>query len=377
MKILFLNYEFPPLGGGAGNATSYLLREFSKIPGLEIDLVTSSTGSFRIEKKYPNVTIHYLDIGKKGNLHYQSMKDLLVYSKKALSYSKGLIEKNRYDLCHAFFGIPCGFIAMRLGIPYIVSLRGSDVPFYNNRFFLLDKLLFQRISRKVWKNSRRVVALSHDLKNLAMKTASDQDISIIYNGIDTDEFSLGTDVRQNEKHTNILFVGRLIERKGLGYLLEAFRNISKGYPDSRLIVTGDGPLRETYQKYLEDNRLEDKVEMLGIVSHDKIKEIYQKSHIFVLPSLNEALGNVTQEALATGLAIITTDTGAAEIIQGNGLIIEKKSSASIEEALKKLLDDKTMIDEMSKKSRQLAEKMDWKAIAEKYLEIYKEASSEK
>lgn len=369
-RILFLNYEFPPLGGGAGNATSYLLREFSKMPDLEVELVTSSTGGFRIEDKYPNVRIHYLDIGKDGSLHYQSMRDLLTYSFKAYAYAKRLSRKKDFDLCHAFFGIPCGFIAMKLGLPYIVSLRGSDVPFYNRRFLFLDRLLLQRISREVWKKAFRVVALSDDLKRLALKTDPEQEISVIYNGIDSDEFQIDDAAREKEKNVNILFVGRLIERKGLEYLLEAFADIAKDRPEARLVIAGDGPLREKSEEFVRSRSLREKVRFLGIVSHDRIKEVYQRSHIFVLPSLNEALGNVTQEALATGLPIVTTDTGAAEIIEGNGIVIEKRSSVAIRKALEKLLDDPELRKRMSAESRRLAEGMDWKSIAEKYRAIY-------
>ena len=60
MRILLLNYEFPPLGGGAGNATYYLLKEFSKIPDLEITLITSSTYKYREEKFSDNIKIYYL-----------------------------------------------------------------------------------------------------------------------------------------------------------------------------------------------------------------------------------------------------------------------------------------------------------------------------
>src|SRR3989344_4881417 len=134
-RVLVLNYEFPPLGGGAGNATYYLLKEFAKYPDLEIDLVTSSVDTFRVEKFAGNITIHFLNIGKRGNLHYQTNQKLLMYSWKSYWYSKKLMEEKEYDLCHAFFGIPCGYVAMMLRLPYIVSLRGSDVPFYNKRFY--------------------------------------------------------------------------------------------------------------------------------------------------------------------------------------------------------------------------------------------------
>lgn len=371
MKILFFNYEYPPLGGGAGNATFYLLKEYAKIPDIEIDLITSSVDGFRVEKIAPNVTIHYLDISKKGNLHYQSIKDLLVYSFKLYFYGRRLIRKNKYDLCHAFFGVPCGFIAMKLKVPYIVSLRGSDVPFYNERFYYLDKFIFKRLSRKVWKKSRAVVSLSNDLIEIARETSKKQPISVIYNGINIDEFFPDAETLKKETTFNILFVGRLIERKGLNYLLEAFINISNKHQNARLLVAGDGPLRDFYAKYVRDMKIEDRVSFLGRVEHSEIAEIYRKCHVFVLPSLNEALGNVTQEALASGLPLITTRTGAAELMDGNGYIINKRSSAEIEESLEALISNEDLRSQMSAKSRKLAEEMSWENTASKYYELYK------
>ncbi|MDP3964090.1 MAG: glycosyltransferase, partial [bacterium] len=133
-KVLMLNYEFPPLGGGAGNASFYMLKEFSRFENLTIELITSSVAKFKIEEFSPRIRVHYLDISKNGSIHYQSDADLLHYSWKAYRYSKKLLKQSTFDLIHAFFGIPCGFIASHLQLPYIISLRGSDVPFYNPRF---------------------------------------------------------------------------------------------------------------------------------------------------------------------------------------------------------------------------------------------------
>jgi len=138
-----LNYEFPPLGGGAGNASYYMLREFSKYHDLNIDLITSSADKYRVEQFAENISIHFLDIHKNNTaLHYQSNKNLITYTMKVYFYAKKLRKQKSYDLCHAFFGIPCGAIALLLGVPYIVSLRGSDVPGHNERFALADVLFF-------------------------------------------------------------------------------------------------------------------------------------------------------------------------------------------------------------------------------------------
>ena len=126
MRVLFFNYEYPPLGGGAANATFYILQEYAKLPGLKVDLVTSSIDSeYHLERIGDNIVVHRLPIGKnKTNLHFQSQKELIVYSWKAYFFAWKLIRKNKYALTHSFFSVPCGFLStvikMQFGLPYII-----------------------------------------------------------------------------------------------------------------------------------------------------------------------------------------------------------------------------------------------------------------
>ncbi len=366
MKILVLNYEFPPLGGGTGNATYYLLKEFSKFKDLEIDLVTSSACKFRIEKFSDNITIHFLDIDKKENLHYQSNKNLLKYSWKAYKYSKKLKKQKKFDLIHAFFGIPCGFIAMKLRVPYIVSLRGSDVPFYNKRFYWLDKLIFKRLSRVVWKKAKAVIANSQDLKNLALQTSPKEKISIIYNSVDIQKFKPIPDKQAKNKIIKIISTGRLIKRKGYEYLIEAVAEMN----NIQVELIGDGNLKEELEKLAKEK--EANISFLGKKKHNELVLYLQKADIFCLPSLNEGMSNSLLEAMACGLPIITTDTGGArELIKDNGFIVGKGSSPEIKRAIKNYLDNPELLKQHGQKSREIAEKMSWDNVALEYKETYK------
>lgn len=362
-----LNYEFPPLGGGAANATYYLLREFSRASDIEIDLVTSSVDSFKLEVFSPNIRIHYLNIGKKGSLHYQSNKDLLTYSWKAYTYCKQLLKEQNYDLCHAFFGIPCGYIAYRLSkkhhLPYIVSLRGSDVPFYNQRFYWLDKLAFKRLSTKIWKNAARVVANSQGLKDLALHSSPDQSIEIIPNGVDADSFATRQTFMANGK-LNLLFVGRLIPRKGVDYLVQAIQ----GLQDVRLTIVGDGPMLEELENAASDLD----VHFTGPMDHEDLKAIYPQHDVFVLPSLNEGMSNTVLEAMAAGLPLIVTDTGGTgELVDGNGFVVPKSDSDAIRASIVKFLDNRITLPTKGRRSRELAMGMAWDKIAGMYGDIYK------
>ncbi|MEW5784943.1 MAG: glycosyltransferase family 4 protein [Bacillota bacterium] len=367
MKILMLNYEFPPLGGGAGNANYYILKELSRYPDLEIDLITSSAGKYRYEQFAEKIKVHYLDINKnERKLHYQTNRDLLLYTWKAYRYAQKLIKREQYELCHAFFGIPCGYLAMKLSLPYIVSLRGSDVPFYNRRFYWLDKLIFRRLSARIWKKAKRVIANSAGLKELAKAACPDQDISVIWNGVDIEDFYPGNKNRKKVSgKVKLISVGRLIERKGYRYLIEAIKNM----PNVELKLIGDGKLKEELEELARKYRVQ--VKFMEKVKHEHIAEHLRKADIFILPSLNEGMSNAVIEAMACGLPVITTDTGGSqELIKGNGFIVRKGAISNLEDAIKKFIVNPDLIKTMGNVSRELAEKMDWKNVAASYHAIY-------
>lgn len=380
MRILFFNYEYPPLGGGAANATANILQEFSKIPGLEVDLVTSSIDEkYHLDKVGENIFVHRLPIGKNSsNLHFQSQKDILIYSWKAYFFSrKLLLKKNRYDLSHSFFSVPCGFISLLLkygsNLPYIVSLRGSDVPGYSERFTMIYHFL-SPVIRHIWKKSGAVVSNSEGLKELALKTNPDQKIGIIYNGIDVVHFCPKSELRPEKRFIITTGASRVTHRKGLNYLVEAVSKLASQYPNILLKIMGEGNARKDLEVLVEGLNIKNQVEFLGRIPREETAPYYQESSLFVLPSLNEGMSNALLEALGTGLPILATDTGGSKelVHEGkNGFIIKMKDGADIAEKIKKFLDKEASVDAMGEESRKIAEKMSWKNVAAEYLDVYR------
>ena len=364
-----LNYEFPPIGGGTGIANYQLLKEFSKNTNLEIDLVTSGSKGFEIEHLSEKIRVFKLGI-RKQELHFWRMSEIVSWTWKAYWFSKKLVFESRYDVCHCWSGWPSGVIGylFRKRVPYIIGLRGSDVPGYNERIRLLDMLVFKFLSRVIWRNARAVTALSDNLRKLAYRTFKEKNIKIIYNGIDTSIFGSGIEAPKSD--IQIVFVGRLIKRKGVIDLLKAFKEVSDLYSDCKLTIVGEGPERTRLENYCRQARLDSKVNFLGAVPHEEISTVYQKASIFVLPSLAESLGNVIQEAIASGLPVITTNTGAAELLDENGFIVEKGDYIQIKKAIMEYIGDPELIRIHSKRSREIADKMTWDNAAEAYLEIY-------
>lgn len=380
MKILFFNYEYPPLGGGAGNATAYILKEYSKISDFEVDLVTSSIDNkYHFEKLGENVSIHRLPIGKnKKNLHFQSQKDLLIYFLKAYFFSKKLAKKKKYDLSHSFFTIPCGFISLilkcQLKIPYIISLRGSDVPGYSERFLFLYKIITPLI-RVIWRGSFKVIANSKGLRDLALKTDPKEEIRIINNGIDIENFRKSESKKniENKDLFRIICVTRITPRKGVRYLIEAFKNLSGNNDGISLKIIGDGDEKKELQELVKNLGIQNKVEFTGLVSHEKLPPYFSEADVFVLPSLNEGMSNSMLEALASGLPLVATDTGGTkELLEEgkNGLIVKMKDSRDIAEKINILFEDNNLRMKMGEESRKKAELMSWEKVAREYFDLY-------
>jgi glycosyltransferase involved in cell wall biosynthesis len=360
-----LNYEFPPLGGGAGNANYHILKKFTSEPKLHIDLITSSVDTYKKEIFSKNIIIHYLDIGKTGNIHYQTNKELLTFFWKSIRYSKKLLKEKDFKIIHAFFGIPCGYIAMKLKLPYIVSLRGSDVPFYNPRFKLLDKLFFQKLSKKIWTKAEAVIANSTGLRDLALKTLPNIKIDIIPNGIDINTFKPDNKKQKIYSTIKLISTGRLIKRKGYDFLIRSLRDINF----VELTLLGDGNLREELSKLAKENNVD--VRILGSKDKKDVIKYLQNSDIFILPSLNEGMSNSILEAMACGLPIITTDVGGTkELINKNGYIIKKETLEPIKEILYKYRQNKSLLMAHGKESRKISKKFKWKNVAIGYYNIY-------
>ncbi len=359
-----LNYEYPPLGGGAGNQMYYILKEFYNKKEINIDYITSSITKFYIENTSPNIKIHYLNINKKGSLHAQSFKDLILYSIKAYFYSKKLIKKQKYDFIHAIIGIPCGYIAYKLPLPYLISLVGSDVPFHTPKYRFLDQYVFKNLSKKIWKKAKFVVANSQGLKEEALQTSENQPFEVIYNGVNFNEFKPSLQKVQNSE-IRLVSVGRLAIHKGYHFLLHAIAGLNNVH----LTLMGDGS--EINQLKELANKLKIKADFLGQVSQQKIISVLQQSDVFILPSLTEGMSNALLEAIACGLPVIVTDVGgSAELVKNNGFIVEKGNSIAIREKIIQYTKQPELLEKHAQNSIKIAKEMGWEKVANQYNNLY-------
>lgn len=378
MKILFLNYEYPPLGGGASVATEAILKEWAKSKENEVHLVTAAVdGALEHVSLGNNVYVHRVPIGKNPEkLHSQSMRDILVYSVKAwlllMTFIPHENKKQKFDITLAFFTVPCGFIAYFLKlfyrIPYVVSLRGADVPGFSEKydnFYLFLKPLI----RFIWRKASVVIPNSVGIRNLALLTSPNQKMQIIENGVDTGTFTPKVDLRSGSP---VVFIStsRLTPRKGIDKLLEAFAVAVKyAKVPIELHLIGEGEQKAILEARAKELDIADKVKFLGRIEHQYLPQFYQKAHVFVLPSKNEGMSNAALEALASGLALVVSDTGGMEelVTDGkNGFFVDPDMTALFAETLVSLAHNPGSVLSFGLESRRRAEERGWDKVAEKF-----------
>jgi len=371
MKIMMLNYEFPPIGGGGGKAHLAILKQYAIRNDVLVDVVTSGPkpGSY-VEKLSDNITIYKVGVHKK-NLHHWHKIEVVEWLAKAHWTYHRLIKENKYDLVHAFFGLPTGWLCYRTAkkLPYIISLRGSDVPGGNVRLRFEYKL-FGPLLRGIWKRASALVACSEGLKARALGFLPSANIDVIPNGVDLDRFYPAPADELSGK-LKLVTVGRLSATKRVEMLIGAVEILSKKGADVCLKIAGGGGMTKQLKAMVEQRKLTGIIKFAGRVGTDKMPDIYRQNNIFVSASMQEGMSNAMLEAMASGLPIITTRCeGVAELISDNGIVVEKDTDEALAEAINNMAENRQAYSEMCVLARKRAENFGWDKVAQGYIKLY-------
>jgi glycosyltransferase involved in cell wall biosynthesis len=175
----------------------------------------------------------------------------------------------------------------------------------------------------------------------------------------------------------VLFVGRLIPRKGVGYLIEAAKQVIKERKDTMFVLVGNGPMRLQLVSNIEAAGLKRNFVFLGDVSEEDLPQIYRCADVFVLPSIQEGQGIVLLEAQASGKPVVAFNvSGIAEAVKNKetGLLFKPGSSDELAQGILKILSDNSLQEKMGKKGREFVlRELSWDISARKLLSVYREA----
>jgi glycosyltransferase involved in cell wall biosynthesis len=215
-----------------------------------------------------------------------------------------------------------------------------------------------------------LIANSDGLAELARKSWPAAPLRVIPNGVDTELFR-PTD-RAREGPLRVLCTGRLVQQKGVGYLVRAMA-LAQGPVVLRIV--GDGPQRAMLEAMTRSMGLESRVEFVGWVARSGLPEHYRWADVFVLPSFEEGMANVVLEALASGLPVVTTDVyGNRGLVEPgeNGCLVAPADPAAIADAIDLLAADPRLARRFGRRSREIALGFRWERIADLYRHTFED-----
>jgi len=267
------------------------------------------------------------------------------------------IREQSPQLVHAHFfndGVDAIRVGKLLGLPVITTVHGHDITKHENA------VMQSKTNRRFFARVDRIIAVSNFMAKKALaRGCPEQKLVQHYIGIDLDKF---TQSKIESEGPSLLFVGRLVEKKGCTYLLQAMEQLKTRYPDLRLTIIGDGQLKTSLQQ--EAKARDINVNFAGTASAAEIREQLARCWLFVAPSITaadgdtEGLGMVFLEAQALQTPVVSFRSGGLVEAVEDGVtarLSEEKDVAGLAEAIASLLEDSRLRRDMGVAGRRRVE----------------------
>jgi len=380
MKILVVNYEYPPIGGGGGSCCKEIVQNLAN-KGYQIDVFTAGYKKFKkFEKVNDNLTIYKIKSNRKSE-NEVGFFGLITFLIRALFKIRKIIKKNQYDIIHYHFSVPTGLLTFfhSKKVPYIVTLHGIDVPGFHADEFPLFQKLTRPFNKRIIKNAARVVAVSNNLKEKALETFKNVKIDVIYHGVDITKFKI-IDKHTERDFIHFICVARLVKFKRIDVLLRAYKIfLQKNQLKSQLTIIGTGYLKETLIQLSIELGIYDNVKFRGYVSNEEIPDFLNDADIFTLPTVYDSFGIVFIEAMACGLPCIgAKSAGVPEVVRDNftGLLAEPDDEVSFAECMIKLANNNELRRKLGKNAHHtIINSYSWDHIVKSYITMFNEVKN--
>jgi glycosyltransferase involved in cell wall biosynthesis len=288
-----------------------------------------------------------------------------------------LARRRRYDIIHIHWPLPLallGWAAARAsGAPRVTLFYGVELRLVARAFPALRGFLRWAIRR-----SERVVAISRYTAD-EVRALVARDVEVIPYTYELAAAPQRVD-REEVREPTILFVGRLVERKGVPVLVDAVAEL-RGETPARLVIVGDGPERAAIERRAAERGIADAVEVRGQVSDEALLGAYAGADVFVLPAIvdsrgdTEGLGVVLLEAMNFGLPVVGSAVGGILdiVVPGeSGMLVPPGDSAALADALRRLLGDPALARRLGDAGRErVRTHFSWARIVSRWIQLYR------
>lgn len=368
-RFLFVNYEYPPVGGGGGTCCRAFARALVR-RGHEVEVVTARWGPLRREVRHGRFLLRRLPALRRrpGQSNPIEMMSYVAVAAPYLLLRGG----PRPDIAVSFHTIPSGMAAFPLcalrGVPHIALFRGGDVPGWLPGELQLYHRLTLWLNRVIVYHADQAMANSNGLAALAQKSFPHKQIGVLCNGVDVDGFSPPQDNRaQRNGPVRLLFVGRITTQKGIDTLLSVLGSPALRDGNWHLDIAGDGPQLHEYQQQAARLGIAPKLTCHGWLDRPATARLYRHADLLVFPSRYEGMPNVVLEAMAAGLPVIGTNIAGTEqlLVDGkNGYMVAVDDEAALGARIKELIENPARREAMGEAGREeVANHWSWNARA--------------
>jgi len=392
MKIAFVTFEYPPfVQGGAGNYAEKLTKELSKLYH-QVHIISPRVKGSRKYEVDAGLIVHRINFINKPLLSAPSYWINLRKRFKAIEKEVG-----GFDIVHGNNVSDFSLTKKMMKAPRVLTIHHLahnvlDIikPTYFNRIRNLggETGLIPHIEKICIKRADKIIAVSNYTKKelTSIYNIPNAKIEVIYNGLEEKSFDFDEKERKKirnkfgiNKKPTILFVGRLEERKGLSFLLQAFKRVLTNI-DANLVVVGSGN-QKPYKQFAYSLGIMNKVIFTGYVDELTLRKLYSICNVYVSSSKLEGFGLTITEAMAAGKPVVATKVGGVpEIItnEENGILVKVNDLNGLVSGICRYLKDKELSENVGKRNaKYVKEKFNWEKSAKKVERVYKKLISVK
>lgn len=315
MRILAVNYEYPPLGGGGGVILKDIVEELAS-RGHDMTVLTSGFKTLEpVEQPAENIEVHRVPVWMRKELPTATMPSMLSFWPLGVRYGKKLLKQKKFDIVNSHFMVPSGPVGQKLadvaGIPHVLSFHGGDIYDPTKKNSPHRRWALRKLGRKLLLGAAATIGPSHDIMNNARKyyVPGHEFENHIPLGIkpttmletSRSEFGIGED------RFMMITTGRLVERKKVGDMIRVVAKMDD--PRDLLVVLGAGPKMEEWKALARELGVADRVEFRGHVSHEDKCKLTQLADAYTSTSTHEGFGLVFVEAMDRGVPVVSFDRG--------------------------------------------------------------------
>jgi glycosyltransferase involved in cell wall biosynthesis len=334
---------------------------------------------------------HSKSIKKDVKIKIQSILLLPLYLISAVISLMKVSMRKKTDIIYAHWILPSGLVAAIvsriINIPFMVSLHGTDV-YISTRYQILT-----RVAKWVLKKAKIVTVPSTSLYSAAKKFGLHDNVYLIPWGTDPDVFRPDCRTREvisceNNLHVDfrIVALGRMVYKKGFIYLIASFSSVVKEYPNAKLIIGGEGELREELLDLGAEYNLHDSLSLPGMILHERVPEFLANADLFIMPSIIDEYGNfegfgiVMLEAMSCGVPVIASDIGGAQLViqnEENGIIVPPGDTKALEISIIRLIQNDKLREKLRLAAREtVINKFNWQYVCCNLAALINEAIKE-